>query len=49
MDSQSHTPPLREGKFIKGGLNTDPQTPRPNFTPAPLGPRTVTATAMEKK
>jgi hypothetical protein len=29
--------PLEAGKFSKGGRNTQPMTPRPNFVPAPLG------------
>ena len=30
-------PPLREGKFDKGGLNPVPNGPPPEFHPAPMG------------
>jgi hypothetical protein len=35
--------PLEPGTFSKGGINRQPMTPRPDFVPAPLGPREANA------
>ena len=35
--SVDKTPPLRPGKYSKGGRNTDPLPPRPLGPPRPMG------------
>ena len=34
---KTSTPPLRIGRYNKGGINSTPASPPPGFQPAPMG------------